>query len=96
MANDEMHYHIVIENISDVKNRSNVDGNHNYDNKNNYSSCFDMKLVNALVYFEKGYSLKASFTFWLTCDNNDNNDNSNDYINSKYNTIRSLIIQFIK
>ncbi len=93
MANDEMHYHIVIENISDIENRSNVDGNHNHENKNNCSSCFSMKIVNALVTFEKGDSLKARFTFGLTCDND---DNSNNYTNSKYNTIRSLHIQFIE
>ncbi|MGA9845008.1 MAG: hypothetical protein WBQ25_22110 [Nitrososphaeraceae archaeon] len=52
-----------------------------------------MKVVNALVTFERGDSLKDRFTFGLSCDNNDNNDN---YINSKYNTLRSLHIQFIK
>ena len=93
MANDELQYRIVIENISDIKNRSNVDGNHNHENKNNCSSCFSMKVVNALVTFERGDSLKDRFTFGLSCDNNDNNDN---YINSKYNTLRSLHIQFIK
>ena len=28
MANDELQYHIVIENISDIKNTSNADDNH--------------------------------------------------------------------
>ena len=60
------------------------------------STCFSMKVVNALVTFEKGDSLKARFTFGLTCDNYDNDDNSDNYTNSKYNTIRSLHIQFIK
>ena len=93
MANDELQHHIVIENISDIKNKSSVDCNHNHENKNNCSSCFSMKVINALVTFEKGDSLKARFMFGLSCDNDDNNDN---YINSKYNTIRSLRIQFIK
>ena len=53
-----------------------------------------MKVINALVTFEKGDSLKARFAFGLSCDNDD--DNSDTYINSKYNTIRSLRIQFIK
>ena len=62
MANDELQYHIVIENISDIKNTSNADDNHNHGNKNSCSSCFGMKVVNALVTFEKGDSLKARFT----------------------------------
>ena len=40
MANDDLQYRIVIENISDIKNRSNVDSNHNHMNKNSCSSCF--------------------------------------------------------
>ena len=92
MANNELQYRIVIENISDIKNRSNVDGN-NHENKNNCSSCFSIKVVNALVTFEKEDLLKARFTFGLSRDNDDNDDN---YINSKYRTIRSLCIQFIK
>jgi hypothetical protein len=94
MANDDLQYRIVIENISDIKNRSNVDSNHNHMNKNSCSSCFRMKVVNVLVTFEKGDLLKARFAFGLSCDNDD--DNSDTYINSKYNTIRSLRIQFIK
>jgi hypothetical protein len=94
MANGELQYHIVIENISDIKNRSNVDGNHNHENKNNCSNCFDVKVVNALVTFEKGDSPKARFAFGLSCNNENNNDNN--YINSKYSMIRSLYIQFIK
>jgi hypothetical protein len=93
MANDELQYHIAIENISDIKNRPNVDGNHDHMNKNKCSS-LDVKVVNALISFEKGDSLKARFTFGLNCNNENNNDNS--YINSKYSTIRSLHIQFIK
>ena len=58
--------------------------------KNNCSSYFSIKVVNALVTFEKGDLLKARFTFGLSFDNDDN------YINSKYRTIRSLCIQFIK
>jgi hypothetical protein len=92
MANNGLQYRIVIENISGIKNRSNVDGN-NHENKNNCSSCFSIKVVNALVTFEKGDLLKARFTFGLSCDNDDNDDN---YINSKYRTIRSLCIQFTK
>ena len=74
MANDELQYRIVIENISDIKNRSNVDGSHNHENKNNCSSCFSMKVVNALVTFEKGDSLKARFMFGPSCDNDDSDN----------------------
>jgi hypothetical protein len=94
MANNKLLYRIVIENISDIKNRSNVDDNHDHKNKNKCSNCFDVKVVNARVTFEKGDSLKARFAFGLSCNNENNNDNN--YINSKYSMIRSLHIQFIK
>ena len=63
IANDDLQYRIVIENISDIKNRPNVDGNYNHENKINCSNYFTMKVINALVTFEKGDSLKARFTF---------------------------------
>ena len=46
-----------------------MDGNYNHENKNNCSNYFTMKVINALVTFEKGDSLKARFTFELSCDN---------------------------
>ena len=67
----------VIENITD-KDWSYVDGNynHNHNDKNNGSSSFDTKVINALVTFEKGNSLKVRFTIGLSCDSdNDNSDN---------------------
>jgi hypothetical protein len=93
MANDELQYHIIIESISNIKNRYTIDDSHNHGNKNICISCSHLKVVNALISFEKGDSLKARFTFGLSCDNDDNNDN---YISSKCNTIRSLRIEFIR
>jgi hypothetical protein len=96
MANDELQYHIIIESISNIKNRSTVDDIYNHENKNTCSSCFHMKVVNALISFEKGDSLKARFTFGLSWYNNDNDDNDDNYISSKCNTIRSLRVEFIR
>jgi hypothetical protein len=92
MASDALQNHIVIENVTD-KNCSCVDGNHNHNAKNSCNNSFDTKVINALVTFERGNSLKARFTFGLS---HDSDDNDNNYIDSKYCTIRSLRIQFIK
>ena len=71
-----------------------MDNNRNHGNKNDCSSCFDMKVVNALISFEKR---DTRFTFGLTCDNDDNDEyDYNNYINSKDNIIRSLRIEFIR
>jgi hypothetical protein len=96
MANDELQYHIIIESISNIKNRYTIDDSHNHENKNTCSNCSHLKVVNALISFEKGDSLKARFTFGLSCDNDDNDDNDDNYISSKCNTIRSLHVEFIR
>ena len=74
------------------KNWSYVEGNLKHNDKNSCNSSFDTKVINALVTFERGNSLKVRFTFGLSHDS----DNDNNYIDSKYCTIRSLHIQFIK
>ncbi len=78
-------------------------GNDNQDNIGNSRNIFGMKVINALVFFEKGGSLRARFTFELSSDDNiyhdDNyNDNNNNRdTNLKYNNkITTLHIQFIK
>ena len=96
MANDSLKHHITIENSSNVKNRSNIGNNDNRNNnKNNRSS--DDKVIIALVIFEKGDSVKARFTFGLSWDDNNYNDNNNCDTISKYNNkIMTLHIQFIE
>jgi hypothetical protein len=59
-----------------------------------------MKVVSVVVTFENGDLIRAKFTFGLSrysdFDNSNDDDNDDNYINSKYNTIRLLRIQFIK
>jgi hypothetical protein len=96
MANDTLQYQIITEKDSDI-NIPKAYSKDNRNNKNNNSS--NVKVITALVVFEKGDSLKARFTFELSLDddNNYSDDNNNNHLtNSKYNKIKSLHIQFIK
>jgi hypothetical protein len=88
MANDALQHHIIIEKDSDIH-RSEVDDKDSRNNKNNNNSSYNMKLITALVMFEKGDSLKARFRFELSSDHNNN------ATNSKHNKIKALHIQFI-
>jgi hypothetical protein len=88
MANDALQHHIIIEKDSD-SHRSKVDDD-SHNNKNN-NIRYNMKVISALVIFEKGDSLKARFRFELSSDDNNNTTNS-----KHNNKIKALHIQFIK
>jgi ketosteroid isomerase-like protein len=95
MANDALKHEIIIEKKTYTTTMDDTSGNKD-DNTINYGKNISNKSITALVTFERGDSATARFTFELNSDDEDSNNSSDRFFNSKQKMIKTLHIRFIK
>ena len=95
MANDALKHDIIIEKKPHTTTIDDNSANKD-DNKVSCGKSNSNKSIAALVTFERGDSATARFTFELNPDDEDSNNSSDRFFNSKQKMIKTLHIQFIK
>ena len=95
MANDALKHEIIIEKKPYPTTMDDTWGNKD-DNTISYGKNNSNKSITALVRFERGESATGRFTFELNSDDEDSNNRSDRFFNSKQKMIKTLRIQFIK